>query len=75
MSSKLKKSLIAWDFPGDVVIDMPHFKATGIGPVPGGGTKMPHAVWQGKKKNLVTALKVCEQVTDAPTRLLTILIQ
>ena len=45
---------------------MPYFKATGIGCIPGRGIKMPHAVWQGKKKKKsLTALKVCEQVTVA----------
>lgn len=35
MLSKLKKSLIAWDFPGDAVVKMPYSKATGVGSIPG----------------------------------------
>ena len=41
------------DFPGSPVVKTPHFTAGGTGSIPGQGTKIPHAVWRGQKKQSV----------------------
>ena len=52
MLSKLKKSLIAWDFPGDAVVKWCEdtSNAGRTGSIPDQGTKIPHATWQRQKK-------------------------
>ena len=37
------------DFPGDPVVKTPHSTASGVGSIPGWGTKIPHAT-QPKNK-------------------------
>ena len=39
-----------WEFPGDPVIKTRGFPAVDAGSIPGQGTKIPQAVWWGKKK-------------------------
>lgn len=44
------KILHYWEFPGDPVIKTWGFPAEDPGSIPGQGTKIPQAVWWGKKK-------------------------
>ena len=47
------KILHYWEFPGDSVIKTWGFPAVDPGSIPGQGTKIPQAVWWGKKKKIV----------------------
>ena len=40
----------AWDFPGSSVVKNAHFKAGGMGLIPGQGTKILQVTWHGQKK-------------------------
>ena len=44
------KNLLFWDFPGSPVVKTRASSAGGMGLIPGGGTKIPHAAWHGQKK-------------------------
>ena len=39
----------AWDFPGSSVVKNAHFKAGGMGLIPGQGTKLLQVTWHGQK--------------------------
>ena len=47
--TKFKKAIIR-DFPGSPVVKSPPCSAGGVGSIPGLETKIPHAMWFGKKK-------------------------
>ena len=38
-------------FPGDPVLKTPYFHCRGVGSILSQGTKIPHAMWHGKKTN------------------------
>lgn len=38
------------DFPGDPVVNIPHFQHRGTGSIPGWRTKIPHAAQCGQKR-------------------------
>ena len=52
------------EFPRGLVIRTNHAStAGGRGSIPGGGTKIPHVTWCGKKeKSLESSLEPCRQV-------------
>ena len=49
-----KKKNFYWNFPGNPVVNTPHFQGRGTGLISSWGTKIPHATWHRQNKILPT---------------------
>ena len=58
------KNVLSWDFPGSPVVKTPCFQRRGHGLDPWSGTKIPYAVWHGRKQNKIKILKHIIQSTQ-----------
>ena len=48
------KKKFYWNFPGNPVVNTPHFQGRGTGLISSWGTKIPHATWHTQNKILPT---------------------